>query len=116
MAELLGVDTTRVTSLCILISSMLAAVAGWMLTAAEGPLTADSAVLAVIYMSFAALLGGLGSLKGSAAGGLVVGIGQAFWSAWFGQSYAALAIFAGVIFAVRFLPEATAQRSLIKEL
>ena len=116
MAELLGVDTARVASFCVLLSSVLAAVAGWMLTVAEGPLTPESGLLAAIYMSFGALMGGLSSLKRSAAGGLVVGIGQVFWSGYFGQSYAVLAVFCGIFFVVRFLPEATAQRSVVKEL
>ena len=115
MAELLGVATARVGSFCVLISSVLAAVAGWMLTVAEGPLTPESGLLAAIYMLFGALMGGLSSLKRSAAGGLAVGIGQSFWSGYFGQPYAVLAIFAAVVFVVRFLPEATAQRSVVKE-
>jgi branched-subunit amino acid ABC-type transport system permease component len=70
----------------------------------------------VMFALFAAVLGGLESLQRSVIAGFVVGMGQVFWSAYFSPSYAAVAVFAAVLFMVRFLPRAAAHRTVSREM
>ena len=105
MAELLGADTARITSICTLMASALAAVSGWMLWADRGLPRPESGFLTIVCVLLAVVAGRMSSLKGSAVFGFLAGIGQTFWSAYFSPSYAAPAIFAVVLFLVRFFPE-----------
>ena len=105
MAELLGADTVRITSICILTASALAAVSGWMLWADRGLPRPESGFLTIVCVLLAVVAGRMSSLKGSAVFGFLAGIGQTFWSAYFSPSYAAPAVFAIVLFLVRFFPE-----------
>lgn len=116
MAELLGIDAARTRSISILIACIVAAVAGWMLCADQGVPGSDTGLLTVIFALLAAMLGGLDSLKHSAIAGFVVGIGQVFWSAYFSPSYAALSVFAAVLFLVRFFPRPSGHRSVPEEI
>jgi branched-chain amino acid transport system permease protein len=116
MAELLGVNGRRVRSICTLTACVLAATAGWMLAADQGMVAPENGLLSVVYVLLAVLLAGVSSLKGSAAAGFVVGIGQTFWSAYLGQPYVVLAVFAAVTFVLRFLPQRAPVRGAVEDI
>jgi branched-subunit amino acid ABC-type transport system permease component len=106
MAGLLGADTARVARVCTLTACVLAAISGWMLAADQGLPGPESGFLTIVCVLLSIVAGGgVGSLKGSAGFGFVTGLGQTFWSAYFSPAYAPLAVFAVVLFLVRFLPE-----------
>lgn len=83
-AQLMGVDVNRVISLTFMIGSALAAVAGLMVSANYG--------LAHYYMGFllglkaftAAVLGGIGNLRGAMLGGLLLGLIESLGAGYIG--------------------------------
>ena len=84
-AQLMGVDINRVISLTFMLGSALAALAGIMVSANYG--------LAHYYMGFllglkaftAAVLGGIGNLKGAMLGGLVLGLIESLGAGYIGD-------------------------------
>jgi branched-chain amino acid transport system permease protein len=52
----------------------------------------------------AAVLGGIGSLPGAVLGGLLIGLIEVFWSAYFSVAYKDVAAFSILIVALVFLP------------
>src|SRR6476469_7785803 len=85
MAALLGVDVDRTISMTFVIGAALAAVAG-------------------IKASTAAVLGGIGSLPGAMLGGLLIGLIETFWSAYFSVEYKDVAAFSILAIVLIFLP------------
>jgi branched-chain amino acid transport system permease protein len=84
-AQLMGVDINRVISLTFMLGSALAAVAGVMISANYG--------LAHYYMGFllglkaftAAVLGGIGNLRGAMLGGLLLGLIESLGAGYIGD-------------------------------
>ncbi len=75
MAQLLGISVSRSVTIALAISGGMAAVAGFLI----GPITFVSAGLgfALGIKGFAAAaLGGLGSFRGAAAGGMILGVAE----------------------------------------
>lgn len=75
-AVLCGIDTRRVLLLAFVASGLLAGLAG-LLDAPGRAVSVDDGVVLGLEGVAAALLGGLGSLRGALAGGLAVGVVQA---------------------------------------
>jgi branched-chain amino acid transport system permease protein len=84
-AQLMGVDINRVISITFMLGSALAAIAGVMVSANYG--------LAHYYMGFllglkaftAAVLGGIGNLRGAMLGGLLLGLIESFGAGYIGD-------------------------------
>jgi branched-chain amino acid transport system permease protein len=84
-AQLMGVDIDRVISLTFMLGSALAAIAGLMVSANYG--------LAHYYMGFllglkaftAAVLGGIGNLRGAMLGGLLLGLIESLGAGYIGD-------------------------------
>jgi branched-chain amino acid transport system permease protein len=84
-AQLMGVDINRVISITFMLGSALAAVAGLMVSANYG--------LAHYYMGFllglkaftAAVLGGIGNLRGAMLGGLLLGLIESMGAGYIGD-------------------------------
>ena len=53
----------------------------------------------------AAVLGGIGSLPGAMLGGLVIGLIETFWSAYFSVEYKDVAAFSMLAIVLIFLPQ-----------
>ena len=75
-AALLGVPVERLVLLAFAVAGLLAAVAG-LLDAPAGALSVDDGVVLGLKGIAAALLGGLGSLRGALVGGLILGVVEA---------------------------------------
>ena len=86
MAALLGIDTDRTICLTFVIGAALAAVAGMMFLLYYGVIDFYIGFLAGVKAFTAAVLGGIGSLPGAVLGGLLIGLIEAFWSAYFASS------------------------------
>ncbi len=104
MAALLGVDTDRTISLTFVIGAALASVAGIMYLLYYGVVDFFIGFVAGIKAFTAAVLGGIGSLPGAMLGGLLIGLIETFWSAYFSVEYKDVAAFAILVVVLIFLP------------
>jgi branched-chain amino acid transport system permease protein len=104
MASLVGVDVDRTISYTFVIGAALAAVAGVMVTMYYGVIDFYIGFVAGIKAFTAAVLGGIGSLPGAMLGGLLIGLIEAFWSAYFSSEYKDVAAFAILVIVLIFRP------------
>jgi branched-chain amino acid transport system permease protein len=104
MASLLGVDIDRTISLTFVLGAALAAVAGIMYLLYYGVVDFFMGFVAGIKAFTAAVLGGIGSLPGAMLGGLLIGLIETFWSAYFSIEYKDVAAFSILIVVLIFLP------------
>ncbi|QQP91829.1 branched-chain amino acid ABC transporter permease LivH [Skermanella mucosa] len=104
MAGLLGVNVDRTISLTFVMGAALAAVAGVMVTLYYGVIDFFIGFLAGVKAFTAAVLGGIGSLPGAMLGGLLIGLIEAFWSAYFSIEYKDVATFAILVLVLIFRP------------
>ncbi len=104
MASLLGVNIDRTISLTFVIGAALASVAGIMYLLYYGVIDFFIGFLAGVKAFTAAVLGGIGSLPGAMLGGLLLGLIETFWSAYFSIEYKDVAAFSILIVVLIFLP------------
>jgi branched-chain amino acid transport system permease protein len=104
MAALLGVDVDRTISTTFVMGAALAAVAGLMFTLYYGVIDFFIGFLAGVKAFTAAVLGGIGSLPGAMLGGVLIGLIEAFWSAYFTIEYKDVAVFAVLVLVLIFRP------------
>ena len=104
MAALLGVNVDRTISLTFVFGAGLAAVAGMMFLLYYGVIDFYIGFNAGIKAFTAAVLGGIGSLPGAMLGGLLIGLIEVFWSAYFSVEYKDVAAFSILVITLIFLP------------
>ena len=104
MASLLGVNVDRTISLTFVMGAALAAVAGMMVTLYYGNNDFFMGFVAGIKAFTAAVLGGIGSLPGAMLGGILIGLIEAFWSAYFSAEYKDVAAFTILVLVLMFRP------------
>ncbi|MGC2854103.1 ABC transporter permease subunit [Novispirillum sp. DQ9] len=104
MAGLVGVNVDRTISLTFVMGAVLAAVAGLMVTLQYGVIDFYIGFLAGMKAFTAAVLGGIGSLPGAMLGGLLIGLIEAFWSAYFTIEYKDVAVFGVLVLVLIFRP------------
>ncbi len=104
MAALVGVDVDRTISLTFVMGASLAAVAGVIVTLYYGVIDFYIGFLAGLKAFTAAVLGGIGSLPGAMLGGLLIGLIEAFYSAYFSIEYKDVAAFAVLVLVLIFRP------------
>jgi branched-chain amino acid transport system permease protein len=104
MASLVGVNTDRTISLTFVIGAGLAAVAGIMYLLYYGAIDFFIGFVAGVKAFTAAVLGGIGSLPGAMLGGLMIGLIETFWSAYFSVEYKDVAAFSILILVLIFMP------------
>ncbi len=104
MASLLGVNVDRTISLTFVVGAALASVAGIMYLLYYGVIDFYIGFLAGVKAFTAAVLGGIGSLPGAMLGGLLIGLIEVFWSAYFTIEYKDVAAFSILAIVLIFLP------------
>jgi len=104
MAALLGINIDRTISLTFVTGAALAAVAGLMFVLYYGVIDFYIGFVAGIKAFTAAVLGGIGSLPGAMLGGLLIGLIETFWSAYFTVEYKDVAAFAILVLVLIFRP------------
>src|SRR4051794_9921214 len=104
MASLLGIDTDRTISLTFLIGAALAAVAGTMYLLYYGVVSFADGFVPGVKAFTAAGLGGIGSLPGAVLGGLIIGLIETMWSAYFSIEYKDVAAFSILAIVLVFMP------------
>ena len=104
MASLVGINVDRTISMTFVIGASLAAVAGLMVTLYYGVIDFYIGFLAGIKAFTAAVLGGIGSVPGAMLGGLLIGLIEVFWSAYFTIEYKDVAAFSILVLVLIFRP------------
>ncbi|OYX88106.1 MAG: branched-chain amino acid ABC transporter permease LivH, partial [Azorhizobium sp. 35-67-5] len=105
MAALLGVDVDRTISLTFVIGAALAAVAGVLYLSYYGVVNFADGFVPGVKAFTAAVLGGIGSLPGAVLGGLLIGLIETFWSAYFSIEYKDVAAFSILAITLVFMPQ-----------
>jgi branched-chain amino acid transport system permease protein len=104
MAALLGVDVDRTISLTFVMGAALAAVAGLMFMIYYGVVHFNDGFVPGVKAFTAAVLGGIGSLPGAVLGGLLIGLIETMWSAYFSIDYKDVATFSILAVTLIFMP------------
>ena len=104
MAALVGVDVDRTIAATFVMGAALASVAGLIFLLHYGVVDFFIGFNAGIKAFTAAVLGGIGSLPGAMLGGLLIGLIEAFWSAYFSVEYKDVAAFTVLILVLIFRP------------
>jgi branched-chain amino acid transport system permease protein len=105
MAALLGVNVDRTISMTFVIAAGLAAVAGTMYLMYYGVVSFSDGFVPGVKAFTAAVLGGIGSLPGAVVGGLIIGLIETLWSAYFSIDYKDVAAFSVLAITLIFLPQ-----------
>ena len=100
-----GVDVDRTISITFVIAAALAAVAGTMYLMYYGVVTFSDGFVPGVKAFTAAVLGGIGSLPGAVVGGLLIGLIETMWSAYFSIDYKDVAAFSILAITLIFLPQ-----------
>ncbi|MGF1627717.1 MAG: branched-chain amino acid ABC transporter permease LivH [Alphaproteobacteria bacterium] len=104
MAALLGVNVDRTISITFVMGAALAAVAGMMAVLYYGTIDFYDGFIIGVKAFTAAVLGGIGSLPGAMLGGLLIGLIEAFWSAYVSAEYKDVAVFSILVGVLIFRP------------
>lgn len=104
MASLLGVNVDRTISITFIMGAALAAVAGMMAVLYYGAIDFYDGFIIGVKAFTAAVLGGIGSLPGAMLGGLLIGLIEAFWSAYVSVEYKDVAVFTVLVTVLIFRP------------
>ena len=104
MAALLGVNVDQTISVTFIMGAALAAVAGTMYLMYYGVVNFNDGFVPGVKAFTAAVLGGIGSLPGAVLGGLMIGLIESLWSAYFTIAYKDVATFAILAFVLIFKP------------
>ena len=104
MAALLGINVDRTISITFVMGAALAAVAGTMYLMYYGVVSFADGFIPGVKAFTAAVLGGIGSLPGAVIGGLLIGLIESLWSAYFTIDYKDVATFSILAIALIFKP------------
>ncbi|MBX6426232.1 MAG: branched-chain amino acid ABC transporter permease LivH [Variibacter sp.] len=105
MAALLGIDVDRTISITFVVGAALAAVAGTLYLIHYGVVSFADGFVPGVKAFTAAVLGGIGSLPGAVIGGLLIGLIETLWSAYFSIDYKDVAAFSILAITLIFLPQ-----------
>ncbi len=105
MASLIGIDVDRTISLTFVMGAALAAVAGTLYLVFYGVVNFSDGFTPGVKAFTAAVLGGIGSLPGAVLGGLIIGLVETFWSAYFSSDYKDVAAFSLLAIVLIFMPQ-----------
>jgi branched-chain amino acid transport system permease protein len=105
MASLLGIDVDRTISITFILGACLAAFGGALFFLYYGVTDFFIGFLAGIKAFTAAVLGGIGSIPGAMLGGMIIGLIEVFWSAYFSVQYKDVAAFTILVIVLIFMPQ-----------
>ena len=94
----------RTIALTFVIGAALAAVAGTMYLLYYGVVNFADGFVPGVKAFTAAVLGGIGSLPGAVIGGLIIGLVETLWSAYFSIEYKDVAAFSILAIVLTFMP------------
>jgi branched-chain amino acid transport system permease protein len=104
-ARLMGINVDRTISLTFVLGGLLAGAAGMIYALYNGTIQFNQGFTAGLIAFTAAVMGGIGNLKGAVAGGLIIGVIQAMSDTHFGQIWTPAVVFAILILVMVFRPQ-----------
>jgi len=104
IAALMGVNKNRVISLVFLVGGLMAGVAAVMYVLKIGDTKYDAGFTLGIEAFTAAVLGGIGNLRGALLGGLLLGVVENYGSGLFGTQWHTVVAFVLLIAILMFRP------------
>jgi len=111
-AALMGVNKSRVIGLVFLLGGLMAGVAAVFTAMKSGNTRYNVGFLIGLKAFSAAVLGGIGNLRGAAIGGLLLGLVENYGSALFGSQWRDLIAFVVLITLLMFRPTGLLGESL----
>jgi branched-chain amino acid transport system permease protein len=111
-AALMGVNKNRVISLVFLLGGLMAGVAAVMYVLKIGDTRYDAGFDLGILAFTAAVLGGIGNLRGALLGGLLLGVVENYGGEFFGSQYHKVVVFVILILILMFRPTGLLGESL----
>jgi branched-chain amino acid transport system permease protein len=103
-ASMMGIDVDRVIVFAFVLGSALAGAAGVMF-ALRAPTDVAVGFLAGLKGFTAAVIGGIGSIPGAMAGGLILGFAEAFTQGYISTRWSDLLVFVILILFMLFRPQ-----------
>jgi branched-chain amino acid transport system permease protein len=104
-ARLMGINVDRTISLTFLLGGLLAGAAGMIYALYNGTIQFNQGFTAGLIAFTAAVMGGIGNLKGAVVGGLIIGVIQSISDTHFGQVWTPAVVFAILILIMVFKPQ-----------
>jgi branched-chain amino acid transport system permease protein len=104
-ARLMGINVDRTIALTFLIGGLLAGAAGLIYALYNGTVRFNEGFTAGLIAFTAAVMGGIGNLKGAVVGGLIIGVIQAISDTHYGQQWTEAVVFAILILIMVFRPD-----------
>jgi branched-chain amino acid transport system permease protein len=113
-AALMGVNSTRVVQVTFLIGGLMAGAAATLYMMKVGVTRQNSGFLLGVKAFTAAVMGGIGNLRGALLGGLVLGVMEGWGSAVFGQNWKDVVAFVLLVLILLVRPSGLLGESLGK--
>jgi branched-chain amino acid transport system permease protein len=113
-AAMMGIDIDRVIAFTFILGSALAGAAGVMF-ALRVPTAASIGFVAGLKGFTAAVIGGIGSIPGAMAGGLILGLAEAYTAGYWSTTWSDLTIFSVLIVFMLFRPNGLLGRAGISK-
>ena len=113
-AAMMGIDIDKVIVFAFVLGSALAGAAG-VLFAARAPASVTIGFVAGLKGFTAAVIGGIGSIPGAAAGGLMLGFAESYTQGYVSTRWSDLAVFSVLIVFMLFRPQGLFGRADIRK-
>ena len=104
-ARLMGINVDRTIALTFLIGGLLAGAAGLIYALYNGTVRFNEGFTAGLIAFTAAVMGGIGNLKGAVVGGLIIGVIQSISDDHYGQQWTEAVVFGILILIMVFRPD-----------
>jgi branched-chain amino acid transport system permease protein len=104
-ARLMGINVDRTVSLTFLLGGLLAGAAGMIYALYNGTIQFNQGFTAGLIAFTAAVMGGIGNLKGAVVGGLIIGVIQSISDTHYGQVWTPAVVFSILILIMVFKPQ-----------
>ncbi len=104
MAMLLGINVNKTISMTFMLGSLLAAFGAILIAAHIGQINYNIGFIVGIKSFTAAVLGGIGSIRGAAMGGLVLGLTESFATGYISSDYEDVFAFSVLVLILIFKP------------
>ncbi|MEE3046886.1 MAG: branched-chain amino acid ABC transporter permease [Pseudomonadota bacterium] len=101
-AGLCGISLQRIEQQSFVLAGFLCGITGAVMALRYGVINFHSGTLFGFKALVAAILGGIGQMRGAWLGGFVIGLTEAYWSGYFGGAYRDVAVF-GLLAAILVL-------------